>query len=183
MLVRIINDKLCYLSIRYFLLKAKIIMTVIISNNLLTNKSIENGTLYETDFAIWIEQTAAALKDRRLEHIDWQNLIEEVESLGKSQKRELESRLTTLLEHLLKRCFVAMPDCYGCWINTITREQQELLRLLRDSPSLINHFSQNFDDCWSDALKRVAREYENIEFPEVCLFPKESDRLLNEEFW
>jgi hypothetical protein len=69
-------------------------------------------TLYEQDFALWIEKTVGQLKAGDFAEIDLENLIEEVESLGRQEKRELENRLTTLLEHALKRRYVLMPDCY-----------------------------------------------------------------------
>lgn len=68
--------------------------------------------LYEQDFALWIEKTVSQLKAGDFAEIDLENLIEEVESLGRQDKRELENRLTTLLEHALKRRYVLMPDCY-----------------------------------------------------------------------
>ncbi len=49
-------------------------------------------SLYETDYALWLDRTIAVLKERKLDSIDWENLIEEVESLGKSNKREFENR-------------------------------------------------------------------------------------------
>lgn len=52
-------------------------------------------TLYDLDFALWIEDTVNQLKSRNIENLDWENLIEEIESFGKRDKRELESRLTT----------------------------------------------------------------------------------------
>ncbi len=69
-------------------------------------------TLYDVDFALWIEATIEQLKARHLENLDWDNLIEEIESLGKRDKRELESRLTTLFEQALKRSYVPLDDCY-----------------------------------------------------------------------
>ena len=61
-------------------------------------------TLYETDFLLWTEETVAKLKARDFDHVDLENLIEEIESLGKSDKKEIKSRLTTLLAHLLRAC-------------------------------------------------------------------------------
>ncbi|MBD2152707.1 DUF29 domain-containing protein [Pseudanabaena sp. FACHB-1277] len=67
-------------------------------------------TLYETDFLLWTEETVAKLKARDFDHVDLENLIEEIESLRKSDKKEIKSRLTTLLTHLLKRIYVNMPQ-------------------------------------------------------------------------
>jgi len=73
------------------------------------------SSLYDSDFALWLEKTVSQLKGRNTKDLDWDNLIEEIESLGKRDKRELRSRLTTLLEHALKRQYVPLPDCYRGW--------------------------------------------------------------------
>ena len=59
-------------------------------------------SLYEQDILLWVEDTVAKLKVRDFDHLDLENLIEEVESVGRSERREFLSRLTRLLEHLLK---------------------------------------------------------------------------------
>jgi hypothetical protein len=58
--------------------------------------------LYDSDFDLWIEQTIQQLKDRQFERLDVEHLIEELQDLGKSEKRALESNLMVLLAHLLK---------------------------------------------------------------------------------
>ncbi|TYT68647.1 DUF29 domain-containing protein, partial [Microcystis aeruginosa] len=58
--------------------------------------------LYDQDFALWIEKTVKQLKSGDLSQVDLENLIEEVESLGRRDKRELKNRLITLFEHALK---------------------------------------------------------------------------------
>ena len=61
--------------------------------------------LYDRDFNLWVEQIANAIKDRDLNNMDWDNLIDEVEDMGKSEKRSLESYLERLIEHILKLRF------------------------------------------------------------------------------
>ncbi|MFO5472061.1 MAG: DUF29 domain-containing protein, partial [Dolichospermum sp.] len=58
--------------------------------------------LTQTDYALWIEETINLLKEQNYHSVDWEDLIEEIESLGRSQKRELRNRLITMLEHCLK---------------------------------------------------------------------------------
>jgi Domain of unknown function DUF29 len=139
-------------------------------------------TLYDADFALWIEETVNQLKSRNFNEVDWENLIEEVESLGKKDRRELASRLTTLFEHALKRCYVPLSDCYRGWEVTISRTQQELNLILKDSPSLRNYFWQVSDECYQNALKNVRKEYDT-EFPDDYLFTGDVDSLLTEDFW
>ncbi|MEB3173658.1 MAG: DUF29 domain-containing protein, partial [Cyanobacteriota bacterium] len=90
---------------------------------------------YNQDFALWVEQTITQLKTKNYQHIDWEHLIEEVESLGKSQRSAVRSYLVGLLEHLLKRCYVVLPDCYRGWEIEIRNFRQSILFELEDSPS------------------------------------------------
>ena len=57
-------------------------------------------SLYEQDFYLWVQKTVELLKKGQLEQLDIENLIEEVDSMGKSQRKELKTRLTVLIEHL-----------------------------------------------------------------------------------
>ncbi|MBG1267892.1 DUF29 domain-containing protein [Nostoc sp. WHI] len=139
-------------------------------------------TLYETDFALWIQQTINSLQSQDYSKVDWENLIEEIEGLGRRDRRELESRLTTLFEHALKRNYVNLPECYGGWEATISRTQQELSRILRDSPSLRNYFLNIYDECYQNARKNISKEYK-IKFPDDYPFPNNVETLLNESFW
>lgn len=84
-------------------------------------------TLYDQDFYQWIEQTITCLKAGNLEALDRVNLIEEIDALGKREKRELENCLITLFEHALKRKYVPLEDCYRGWEVTIRRTQKDIL--------------------------------------------------------
>ncbi|UZQ56163.1 DUF29 domain-containing protein [Trichothermofontia sichuanensis B231] len=76
-------------------------------------------SLYETDILLWVEDTVTKLRARDFEHLDWENLIEEVEAWGISQRKGLLSCLMRLLEHLRKRLYVpSESDCKG-WERTI----------------------------------------------------------------
>jgi hypothetical protein len=98
----------------------------------------ETDTLYDRDFVLWTEEQAAALrraKDSNLP-LDWENLAEEIESLGKSNRRELRSQITRILRHLLKlEVSRAMAPRAG-WRETIIDARTEIDFLLEDSPSL-----------------------------------------------
>lgn len=138
--------------------------------------------LYDQDFALWIEDTVSKLKARNTEDLDWQNLIEEVESLGRKDKREVKNRLRTLFEHALKRKYVSLPDCYRVWEGTMTRTQADLRDILEDSPSLRNYLLETAHECYQDAVKNLRKEYDAI-FPDNCPFSLDVDSLLAEEFW
>ena len=139
-------------------------------------------TLYDIDFALWIEDTVNQLKSRNIENLDWDNLIEEIESLGKRDKRELESRLTTLFEDALKRNYVPLPDCYRGWEVTIKRTQSNLRDILADSPSLRNYLREIYFNCYQESLGNMQIEYD-AEFPNICPFSQDVDTLLTGKFW
>ena len=137
---------------------------------------------YDQDFALWVEENIALLKAKNYDAVDWENLIEEVEGLTRSYKRELENRLITLFEHALKRRYVSLPDCYRGWEVTLKRTQYKLKQILRDSPSLRNYFVSLIEECYQDALKNMRVEYDAI-FPDRLPFSENIDQLLTEEFW
>jgi hypothetical protein len=109
---------------------------------------VTQAQLYEQDFALWIDDTVAKLKAYQFDQIDLGNLIEEVESLGRRDKRELESRLIVLLSHLLKRCYVPSPENFRGWELTIRDQRMELKGLLKQSPSLANYLFTEFDQVY-----------------------------------
>jgi len=98
--------------------------------------------LYEEDFVRWTEQQSTALRDAARAGtnlpLDWENLAEEVESLGRSQRHELRSRLAVIIEHLMKLEHSPAIDPRTGWMETIGRERLNIEDLLKDSPSLGN---------------------------------------------
>jgi hypothetical protein len=96
--------------------------------------------LYDEDFVRWTEQQSRALREAAgigtNLPLDWENLAEEIESLGASQRRELRSRLAVILEHLVKLEHSPAVDPRTGWMETISRERLNVEYLLEDSPSL-----------------------------------------------
>ncbi|MFM7579894.1 MAG: DUF29 domain-containing protein, partial [Microcystaceae cyanobacterium] len=109
--------------------------------------------------------------------------IEEVESLGISQKKELLNRLTTLLEHLLKRLYVDIPYDYNGWERTIRTQRKKLEVLLIQVPSIKSQWEITFDHAWKIALKTVKSEYTQVNFPESWPFASDLEAMLNHQFW
>ena len=92
-------------------------------------------SLYDQDFYAWANEQAALLRAGKLAAADIEHIAEEIESMGKAEKRELVSRLTVLLLHLLKWQF--QPDRRGSsWDATITVQRDDITDHLRDNPSL-----------------------------------------------
>ncbi len=96
--------------------------------------------LYEEDFVRWTEQQSAALRDAAGLStnlpLDWENLAEEIDGLGRSYRRELRSRIAVIIEHLIKLECSAARDPRRGWMETIERERSDVELLLEDSPSL-----------------------------------------------
>lgn len=137
---------------------------------------------YDADFYGWANEQAALLRAGRLNDADIANIAEEIESMGRSEKRELVSRLAVLLQHLLK--WQLQPGLRGpSWRLTID-EQRDLLRLhLRDNPSL----KPKLLDAYSDAYRLGARSAQRETglagptIPDTSPWPIET--ALNEEFY
>ena len=95
--------------------------------------------LYDKDFVRWTEEQARALRSAgragRLP-LDWENLAEEVESLGSSTRRELASRIGLIIEHLFKIEHSPANDPRRGWLETVLRERAEIEVLLAENPSL-----------------------------------------------
>lgn len=139
--------------------------------------------LYEEDFNLWLEDTAAKLRQRDLRDLDWDNLIEEIESLGKREKRELTHRLEVLLIHLLKRIYIDSTYDNRGWELTIREQRRQLQLQIKQSPSLKLYFAEVFDDCWQYALTQVKHEYVKVPFPPQWEFSQAIEAILSEEFW
>lgn len=140
-------------------------------------------TLYEQDFVAWCEDTAAKLKRRDIDNLDFENLIEEVESLGKSDRRELRNRLMVLFAHILKRMYVNSPENFNGWEVTIVEQRKQLQGLLKDSPSLKPYLREILAEVYADALDIVAPEYKQTQFPQTWQFDVETDVLLAKKYW
>jgi hypothetical protein len=149
----------------------------------MTQTIARKTSLYERDLDLWLATATVQLKAGDFHNLDVENLIEELEGLSGRNKREIETRLKRLIEHILKRCYVDLPDCYRGWLLTIFEQRDELKTLLRQSPSLKLHFLKMFDDCFETSLKRIKIEYPDYQFPDKWQFEGDIDTMLNVDFW
>ena len=132
-------------------------------------KTVSN--LYETDFALWIEQTVQQLRDRTFEEVDWESVIEEIESLGRSDKRALRSQITRVIMHLLKWDY--QPELRSnSWRGSIVEGRIQIEELLQDSPSLKPYIEEVLVKCYQSAAKvAIAETGLPIDtFPVECLY-------------
>jgi hypothetical protein len=114
-------------------------------------------TSYESDFALWAAEQGTLLREGRLDRLDLENLAEEIESLGISNKRQIESRMAILLMHLLKWYYQPEFRC-GSWRSTIHEQRRRIARVVRDSPSLKHYPSEILSDEYSSAREKAAME-------------------------
>ena len=121
-----------------------------------------NHLLYEQDFYLWIQTTAKLLKERRFEEVDLENLIEEIESMGRSERKGLKSRLIVLIEHLLKLMYweAEKLDNARGWRSTIVEQRTQIELSLEDSPSLRPLLTDLFLDCYQKARSTALRKYQ-----------------------
>jgi hypothetical protein len=130
------------------------------------------GELYEQDLYAWANAQAGILREvanalernagqarllRLLRRLDWANLAEEIEGLGRSQRRELASRIATIVEHLAKLEHSRATEPRPGWMDTIEREREEIAELLRDSPSLRHALPELIAGRQAVAIERAAR--------------------------
>ena len=137
--------------------------------------------LYDADFYAWTQEQAKLLREHQWDLVDVANLIEEIESLGRQERRELVNRLAILLGHLLKWQY--RPELQGSsWQATIREQRRKLKRLIEQNPSLSSYLEEALQEGFEDGLDLAVQEtnlpYET--FPEAC--PYSLEQALNDEF-
>lgn len=138
--------------------------------------------VYLTDFNSWIDQTAQYLRERRWYEIDVEHLIEEVEDLGKSERRAMvrstrlsaiASQLTQLLLHLLKWQYQPQRRS-DTWLDSITDARTQIQLTIEDSPSLKNYLTDQLEDNYQRARRQAAKQTHI----QISVFPKECPYLV-----
>ena len=140
---------------------------------------------YGQDFFAWSFEQARALREHRTAALDWENLAEEIESLGKGDRREVRSRLNVILIHLLK-WQVQTEQRSGSWRATIRTQRRDLEVVLTDSPSLRPHVPAFVAEVYPRARLDAAEEMELVPsaarmLPEKCPFTVA--QILDNEFF
>ncbi|MGH7961568.1 MAG: DUF29 domain-containing protein [Candidatus Binatia bacterium] len=138
--------------------------------------------LYEEDFYTWALTTASLLRQRRLTEVDLVHVAEELEDMGKRERRELESHIRNVTLHLLKWQY--QPKKRGSsWRQSIRNGRIEIHKLLRDSPSLTGQTFHILDETYLAARADAIDETRLSEdtFPTLCPFTVEQVR--DAEFW
>lgn len=127
------------------------------------------STHYDTDVLAWANEQARLLRAQRFDLLDLEHIAEEIEDVGKSEQRELSSRMAVLLAHLLK--WQGQPERQGnSWARTIKEQRRGVLRRLEKTPSLKAMLADAswWADVWSDAVAQAGNETGIDTLPEVC---------------
>ncbi|AFZ56451.1 DUF29 domain-containing protein [Anabaena cylindrica FACHB-243] len=137
--------------------------------------------LYDTDFVTWTQQTAELIRAEKWDRVDWDAVVEEIESLGRSDRRELKSRLEVLLQHLLKWQY--QPSLRsGSWQNAIAEQRNRIEDLLQDSPSLNPYLEEVLADCYRRGKKLASNETEIPQNTFPADLPYSVTQILDMEF-
>jgi hypothetical protein len=142
---------------------------------------VDNKTPYDTDFLAWTQEQVRLLKSHSWDELDVENLVEELESLGRKERLELRNRLGILLGHLLKWNYQP-KNRSNSWLATIDEQREEIQLLLIENPSLKNYLEGAFVLGYRAGIKLAVRET-NLPykfFPEVNPFTLE--QVLNPKF-
>jgi hypothetical protein len=136
----------------------------------------------DDDFVAWLEEQAALARARRTAELDLDHIAEELEALGRSERRELESHLQQVLLHLLKLGYSPDQRPRRGWPLTLDEQRDAIDRLLRDSPSLGSLPAEALDDCYRRVHRRLQRTpaARRPPIPEACPFAVE--QVLDVEF-
>ncbi|MDZ8237697.1 MAG: DUF29 domain-containing protein [Nostoc sp. ChiQUE01a] len=110
-------------------------------------------TLYDQDYYLWLRTTINQLRARQFSAVDLDNLLEELETMGRSEKRRIKSLLIRLFEHLLKLTYWdrERERNEGHWKGEIRTFRRDIKDRLKDSPSLKPYILEIFDECYQDA--------------------------------
>lgn len=146
-------------------------------------KATSLPTLYQQDLVAWYDDTVVNLKAGNFAALDIEALIEEIEGLAGRDRREFESRAEVLLNHWLKRLYVASPEDYRGWELTIREQRRQLQKLLKQSPSLRQHWIETFPELWGNALSDAREDYPQTVFPNRWPGNTDVDALLSEQAW
>lgn len=143
--------------------------------------SANSSPLYETDYHAWTQEQAELLRQGQLSHLDCEHIAEEIESLGKQQRQELENRFGVLLGHLLKWQFQPNHQSKS-WIATIREQRRKIQRLIQQNPSLKPYLAEAIAEGYESGLALVVREtpLDYKDLPDIC--PYTTEQTLDNDF-
>jgi hypothetical protein len=141
-----------------------------------------NPNSYDNDVMAWANEQARLLRAGCFDALDIEHIADEIEDVGKSEQRELASRMAVLLAHLLK--WQLQPTRRGAsWEITVRNQRKAITLHLKQVPSLKAKLSDAewWEVVWGDAISQAARDTGLGDFLESC--PWTFDQIMNPEFW
>ena len=141
----------------------------------------KTSSLYETDYLRWIESNLEKLRHKNYQEVDWENLLEEIEDMGRSERRALESNLIVLLLHLLKWQYQPKKRT-GSWERSILEHRRRIKKALKESPSLKSYLSNIIEESYQETIKQAKAETKLPldTFPQKC--PYSLISILDDQF-
>lgn len=147
-------------------------------------------TLYETDFYGWTQEQAAKLRKLLAERsnldLDIENILEEIDGLGRSNYHQLVSRLEEIAIHLLKLHYSTALECERLWKNSVRGQRTRIAKLLRQNPSLRPRLGEALAEGYDDALRHFSEDkLIELGMPEHLpgSSPFGEDECLADEWW
>jgi hypothetical protein len=148
------------------------------------------GAKYEDDFYAWTQEQATRLREAAETRVnlplDWTNLAAEVESMGRSDRQRLVSRLGRVIEHLLKLELSPAAEPRNGWMESVDNHRLDARRVLKGSPSLKAPLDETLAEAWEEgrwlAARGLARDgLSGADVPADC--PYTADQLLDPDWW
>jgi hypothetical protein len=144
--------------------------------------AVSPGADYDTDFFQWTQSTAEMIRQGRLAEVDLEHVAEEIEDMGKRDRREVRSRLIVLLTHLLKR--ELQPELRtSSWTSTINEQRMQIQLIIQDSPSLYRLPSEELATTYKSAVEQAIAQtgLDAAHFPPSC--PYTAEQILDGDFF
>ncbi|GBF79531.1 DUF29 domain-containing protein [Aphanothece sacrum] len=129
---------------------------------------IDIRTLYESDYLQWLEETVNLLKSRQLNKLDYDNLIEELEALGRTEKRAITSLLEQIIRHLLLDQYWTVEHEFNAnhWEAEIISFRNQLNKCL--TTNLYKYLQNNLESIYDDAKDYIKAKTKLNNLPDIC---------------
>lgn len=123
---------------------------------------IELKQLHDKDLNLWLEEIKVKIQNRDFKEMDWENLLDEIDDMGASQKRALDSYTQRLIEHILKLKYwhSELSRCRNGWMVEVTNFRTSINRILKKNPSLKNYLAGEYEEIFRDAEKAMKLLFE-----------------------
>jgi hypothetical protein len=136
--------------------------------------------LHEQDFNLWVEEMKVKIQNRDINGMDWNNLLDEIDDMGASQKRALDSYTQRLIEHILKLKYweAEVNRCRNGWIIEVANFRSRIKRILKKNPSLKNYLATEYEDIYRDAVNLMRLQFD---IPEIMVI--QLDRIMEDDYF